>query len=229
MIIKSKIKQVLSTLKFGCYSEQDVAIDFTASLLNVEFEGLNKIGPRTKIYNSRLGYGSYVANDSTLTGTRIGRYCSLGPNIAMPTGLHPTSEFASTSPLFFSLAGQAGKSFVDSQKFEENRFVEDDWLRIIGNDVWIGGNVVLLEGIRIGDGAIVGAGSVVTKDLPPYSISAGVPAKVIRYRFDQGIINRLLASRWWDRDPEWIESNADSFECVETLIELLEGDDSCWG
>lgn len=227
MDIKAEIKRVLSILKFGSHLGQDVAIDFTASLGNVEFEGLNKVGARTRIYNSRLGYGSYIANDSTLTGTRIGRYCSLGPHITMPTGLHPTSEFASTSPLFFSLAGQAGRSFVGEQKFKENRFAEDSWLRLIGNDVWIGGNVVILEGTRIGDGAIVGAGSVVTKDLPPYSISVGVPAKVIRYRFDQKTIDRLLASKWWERDPEWVESHADAFERVETLIGLLEGEGPC--
>lgn len=227
MSLKSSAKQALAAIKFRRYQGRDVVIDYSASLGSVEFEGLNKVGARTRMYNSRLGYGSYVANDSTLTGTRVGRYCSLGPNIAMPTGLHPTSGFASTSPLFFSRAGQVGRPFVSRQKFAENRFAEDGCLRVIGNDVWIGGNVVILEGVRIEDGAIVGAGSVVTKDLPPYSISVGVPAKVIRYRFDRQTIDRLLATRWWERDPEWVESNADAFERVEALIGLLEGEEAC--
>ena len=169
-----------------------------------------------------MGYGSYVANDSVLTGVHCGRYCSLGPNIYTPTGIHPTERFASTSPLFFSIAVQLGRSFVSRQKFEEFRFADGEHLRVIGNDVWLGGNVVILEGVTIGDGAVVGAGGVVTKDLPPYSISVGVPAKVIGYRFDSQTIEKLLATKWWERDPSWIEANSDAFENAERLLEMLE-------
>lgn len=144
MSIKSIACKVFAAAKYYRYRALDVSIDRSASLRSVELEGLNKIGARTKIYDSRLGYGSYVANDSVVTGTKMGRYCSLGPNIAMPTGLHPTSGFASTSPLFFSLRDE-NRSFVSKQKFNENRFAEDGWLRVIGNDVWIGGNAVILE------------------------------------------------------------------------------------
>lgn len=227
MSVKSAIRKAVERLKFGRYLEHDVSIDWSATVAGVEFEGLNKIGPRTRVFNSFFGYGSYVANDSVLTGVRCGRYCSIGPNISMPTGLHPTSKFASTSPLFFSTKGQLGRTFVSRQRFDECRFAADGYLRVIGNDVWVGGNVVILEGVTIGDGAIIGAGSVVTKDLPPYSISVGVPARVIRYRFDSETVERLCETRWWDRGPEWVEANAEAFENVTDLLGLLEGGTRC--
>lgn len=220
-------RRIIAGVKFGRYRRQGVSVDRTATLGNVDFEGLNKVGARARVFNSSIGYGSYIANDSTLTGVSLGRYCSLGPNISMPTGLHPTSGFASTSPLFFSLSGQLGQTYVSHQKFAENRFADGGYLRVIGNDVWIGGNVVVLEGVRIGDGAIIGAGSVVVKDLPPYSISVGVPARAVRYRFDRETVDRLLTTKWWERDPEWIKSHAEAFEDVSLLLELLEGGAKC--
>ncbi|WP_288736468.1 CatB-related O-acetyltransferase [uncultured Enorma sp.] len=227
MTFKSSVRSAIEHLKFRRYLKEDVSINVSATVRGVEFEGLNKVGARTRVFNSRFGYGSYVANDSVLAGVSCGRYCSLGPNISTPTGLHPTSGFASTSPLFFSTKGQLGTTYVNRQKYDECRFAGDGYLRVIGNDVWIGGNVVILEGVTIGDGAIVGAGSVVTKDLPPYSISVGVPAKVVKYRFDQQTIERLCRTRWWDRTPDWVRLNADAFENVAELLALLEREPNC--
>lgn len=223
MSIKTAAKRAIRRLRYPqLRGRNDVIINNAVDIKSSTFEGLNAVGARSRIYESAFGYGSYVGPDSAIIGTRVGRYCSLGPDVSMPTGLHPTTGFASTSPLFFSTAGQLGRSFVDRQKFTEYKYAEDGYLRVIGNDVWIGGNVVILEGVTVGDGAILGAGCVVTKDMPPYSICVGVPARPIKYRFDRETIDRLLATRWWERDPGWVEANADAFKDVQELLELLE-------
>ena len=91
----------------------------------------------------------------------------------------------------------------------------------IGNDVWIGLNVVVMDGVSIGDGAVIGAGAVVTKDIPPYAIAVGVPAKVIKYRFSEDIIHRLLKTRWYDQPDEVIKKLP--FDNIEKCLEILEG------
>lgn len=79
----------------------------------------------------------------------------------------------------------------------------------IGNDVWIGNNVMIMDGVTIGDGAIIAAGSIVTKDVEPYVVCAGIPAKAIKSRFDKDKVDKLLELRWWDKSPEWIKKNID--------------------
>ena len=89
----------------------------------------------------------------------------------------------------------------------------------IGNDVWIGLNATILDGVTIGDGAIVAAGAVVTKDVPPYAVVGGVPAKIIKYRFTESQIDFLLKFRWWEKDRKWIQQNYKRFQDIESFIE----------
>jgi carbonic anhydrase/acetyltransferase-like protein (isoleucine patch superfamily) len=89
---------------------------------------------------------------------------------------------------------------------------------VLGNDVWVGTGAFIRQGIVVGDGAIVAAGAAVTRDVPPFAIVGGVPARVIRYRFDAQTIERISASRWWDRDEDWIRRNARLFCDVERLL-----------
>ena len=92
----------------------------------------------------------------------------------------------------------------------------------IGNDVWVGNDVRIIGGVKIGDGAVIGSCALVTKDVEPYSIVGGVPAKVIKKRFSDDIISKLLETKWWNKDAEWISSNAEIFDNVENLLEELE-------
>lgn len=109
---------------------------------------------------------------------------------------------------------------MKQNKFEDFHYL--DSLKgisvVIGSDVWIGARAAILEGVTIGDGAVVAAGAVATKDVPPYAIVGGVPAKIIKYRFDEETIKKLLELKWWDKDMDWIVEHACMFEKVENLL-----------
>lgn len=128
-------------------------------------------------------------------GCKIGRYCSIGYNVQIGPPEHP-AWFYSTSPSVYRF-----------QEIKELCFwPKDDIVNppIIGNDVWIGSNAIILQGNTVGDGAIIAAGAVVTKDVPPYTIYGGVPAKKIKDRFDNVLKQKILDSQWWNHDKEWI-------------------------
>jgi acetyltransferase-like isoleucine patch superfamily enzyme len=179
-------------------------------------EGRNKI-ERFSVFGGVLGYGSYIGANSIVIG-KIGRYCSIADKVHFITGTHPTREFVSTHPAFYSLKKQAGFSYVAKQKFEENpKLKNEDYSIIVGNDVYIGYGVVIIGPVRIGDGAVIAANSTVVKDVEPYSIVAGSPAKEIRKRFDSNTIDFLLKFKWWDKDEEWLKKNAEQFSNIEVF------------
>lgn len=189
---------------------------------NIVFEGRNYIGAFTRIGNIQLGYGSYISNDSQIFSSKIGRYTSIGPNTKIILGSHPTKKFVSTHPMFYSKKPIVGYSYVNNQKFDEFSYIDEEknYQVHIGNDVWIGASVTILQGISIGDGAIVSAGAVVTKDVAPYSIVGGVPARHIKYRFEENDVVKLLDLKWWDKDEGWLVNNAEYFDNVNKLLEV---------
>ena len=188
-------------------------------------EGNNKIYNNTKLIDSFVGFGTYISQNTKMINTTIGRYCSIAENVEIVLGKHPVDTFVSTHPAFFSLEKQSGFTYVESQKFEEHSFVNKESKNdkrqsvLIGNDVWIGRNVLIMEGVTIGDGAIIGAGSIVTRDVDSFSISAGIPARNIKYRFTQSQIKFLLQYKWWEKDEKWLKENIKKFEDVEQFYE----------
>ncbi len=108
-------------------------------------------------------------------------------------------------------------SYIKENKYNDSVKIDNKWDIIIENDVWIGSDVKFLQGIRIGDGAVIGAGALVTKDVAPYAIVGGVPAKLIRKRFSDEDIEFLLELKWWDKGEEWIKENAEYFEDIDIL------------
>ena len=188
--------------------------------LSTKFEGHNKILSNVILDKVNIGYGTYIGNNSIFYNTVIGRYCSIGSNIKTIVSTHPTNKFVSTHPAFFSTKKQAGFTYTTKNSFEEIKYInkESKTSIIIGNDVWIGDNVTILGGVKIGDGAIIGANSFVNKDVEPYVIQAGIPAKKIKYRFDKDEIEYLLRFKWWDKDTNWIKENAHKFNNIKEFI-----------
>jgi len=191
------------------------------------FEGKNALYSNTRFSNSFLGYGSYISKNSDIRFTKIGRYCAIGDFVRTYLGKHPSNNYVSIHPAFFSPNSQAGFTYVDKSLFPEHTFIQpgNEFVVEIGNDVWIGNNVIIMDGIKIADGAIIGAGSIVTKSVPAYSIVAGNPAKIIKYRFNEDQIDFLLKSRWWELEPEWLEENYKLFSSIDEFIKTLTNND----
>lgn len=182
---------------------------------NIILEGKNKIGNNCKI-GGKLGVGTYVGNNCYLIAD-IGRYSAIANDVKIIVGNHPTKTFVSIHPCFYSI-NSAHFSYIKKNKFKEiDRFSENCYVKI-GNDVWIGEHVRILSGVTIGNGSIIAAGSIVTKDVPEYSIYGGVPAKLIRKRFSNDQINQLNKIKWWDKDEKWLIKNADLFDNIEDAL-----------
>ncbi len=186
---------------------------------DVCFEGKNVIGNNTK-FSGKIGRGSYIGQNCFINAS-IGRYCSISNNVSVVSGKHPVSEFVSTHPCFYSTKKQAGFTYVTKDLFKENP-KKDGVSVIIGNDVWIGYGAIILSGVTIGDGAVVAAGAVVNRDVEPYSVVGGVPAKLIKKRFEDEDIDSLLKLKWWDMPEEWIKENASEFGNVKRLVAVAE-------
>lgn len=184
------------------------------------FEGRNCVGIRTILYSSELGYGSYVGNDNLFVCVKVGRYCSIGNNIKVIHLTHPTYG-VSTHPAFYS-TDSAVFTYVDEDKEKESLCTKDGWHCEIGNDVWIGSHVLIRGGVKIGDRAVIAMGSVATKNVPPYAVVGGVPARIIKYRFEQEKINSLMKLQWWNKGEKWICDHADLFMDTENFLEKFE-------
>lgn len=209
------LKNFIISQKYDSMIEKSAKIDKYS-----KFQGKNRVCNGARIINSKFGYASYVGINSNIINTSIGKFSSIGPNVDTIIGRHPTHTYVSTHPAFFSLRKQVGFTYIKEQKFSEFKYSDkNDMYSIkIGNDVWIGSNVKIIEGVTIGDGAIIAAGSLVAKNVEPYSIVGGVPAKVIKLRFNKDQIKFLLDFKWWDKDEKWLKKNAADFDNIEKFM-----------
>ena len=143
------------------------------------------------IRECQIGDYTYIARNCWISYTSIGKFCSIGPNLVCGWGVHPVDGI-STHPMFYSTMKQNGMTLSTHNKVQERKPIK------IGNDVFIGMNVTILDNVTIGDGAVIGAGAVVSKDIPPYAIAVGNPIHILKYRFDEETIKKLLELKWWD-------------------------------
>ncbi len=189
------------------------------------FEGMNMVAEQTFFFGS-LGYGSYIGGGGFVSA-EIGRFTSIGPNCRYLNATHAYTEpYVTTCPLFFSLSKSKNPqhmTYADRQMFDEFRFYdkERELVNKIGSDCWIGKDVTLIGGVEIHDGAVVLAGAYVTKDVPPYAIVGGIPARVIRYRYDQETIDFLLKVKWWNMPSEWYKEHWHLMTDIEAFKEYF--------
>lgn len=185
-------------------------------LPNVEIGEHSTIARNCKIYrNVRVGRFTFINEYSQIDSNTesIGNFCSISHNVKIGMGPHPM-DYLSTSPILFL----KDRGFISEDIYDEYK---DKGYSVIGNDVWIGANVIVLAGVKVADGAIIAAGSVVTKDVPPYAIVGGLPAKIIKYRFDKNTINQLMELKWWEMNIEDIAKHYKKFPNIHESIKSL--------
>jgi acetyltransferase-like isoleucine patch superfamily enzyme len=195
LIKKMKAKGISTLLRPGSMLPDDVVFEPPCSLkwMNVS-------------HSLHLGAFSYAVSGFYF-GCRIGRYCSFGEQIQIGRHPHPM-HWVSTSPFFYvKYTNVLDMDLPENIELDAPRDFKKGGrpviakLTVIGNDVWIGHGAFILPGVTVGDGAVIAAMSVVTKDVPPYALVAGSPAKVVRYRFAETNIKALQASKWWEFAP----------------------------
>lgn len=171
----------------------------------------SKVSPKAKIWrfakldHAVIGDYSYIGPKARVVHATVGKFCSIANETCIGMGTHPLNHISS-SPIFYSPINGTGHKWVKRRgSFEEYKHVK------IGNDVWVGHRAMILGGVTIGNGAVIAAGAIVTKDVPPFAIVGGVPAKIIKYRFSEDMIEELLKSEWWEKGEEWIKSHLLNF------------------
>ncbi len=195
-------------------------IDASARVRGCRLGRYTEVGARTSLVESTLGDYSYIVNDGDVIYTTIGKFCSIAAMVRINPGNHPMWR-ASQSHFTYRTSAY----FEDTE--DESSFF--DWRRAhpvaIGHDVWIGHGAIILPGRTIGNGAVVAAGAVVTKDVAPYSIVAGTPARLVCQRFEADIAARLQALHWWDWSHERLRGALEDFRRlpVEGFLGKYEG------
>lgn len=176
------------------------------------FTKYSEIRRFVKLKNSRVGKYSRINPNCKLSNTTVGNFTAIGRDSSSGLGQHPLN-YVSSQNIFYK-RNNLNNKWVNKINFPSRQIT-------IGNDVWIGVESLIMDGVSIGDGAVVGARAVVTKDVPPYSIVVGQPAKVLKYRFSPEVIERLLEIKWWNLSDKEISSKVQFFREPKITLEII--------
>lgn len=209
----NRIRFTIHMLKIRFNNPTAIIQSKTSVDSNSDLGNFVKLHSRVSLADTKLGRYSYVGSDSFIQNTNIGSFCSIGSLVRIGLPSHPT-HYISTSPLFYDM-----RLFKGSKVLFKAHNPAIKALTIIGSDVWIGENVLILAGVTVGTGAVIGAGSVVTKDVRPYSIVVGNPAREIRTRFPEETIDRILGTKWWEKDDTYLSHVARHYDDVTTFLD----------
>ena len=182
---------------------------------NSTFEKTSALRKFSICHNSKIGKYSSVSSYTKLINVSLGNFTVIARESRIGLGPHPTNLLTTHSIFYKNKPWGFHPEWVQKADFDENKRT------IVGNDVWIGSRSIVMDGVHIGDGAIVAAGSVVTKDVPPYAIVGGAPAKIIKYRFSEEMIKRLLEIKWWNLPDEKITEVINLFHIKNPSLEDL--------
>jgi phosphonate metabolism protein (transferase hexapeptide repeat family) len=189
-------------------------IDASARIERSELGPYTWIGLGSSIVESTFGDYSYTAGDVSIIYSAVGKFCSIASHARLNPGNHPMERVTQHHMTYRRV--QYGFAETDDEDFF-------DWRRAhkvtVGHDVWIGHGAILLPGVSVGTGAVIGAGAVVTKDIAPYTIAVGVPARPLRERFPAAVAETLLAIAWWDWPRELLEERFADFNDLSGFLE----------
>lgn len=184
-----------------------------SSIIRSNIHNKSKVCSQSHLVNVSLEKYSYIGNNCQLVYVSIGKFCSISDNVIIGGASHPI-HWVSSSPLFYRDKNILRKNFSDAEYLPYKNTT-------IGSDVWIGNGALIKSGLNIEHGAVIGMGAVVTKDVGPYEIWAGNPAKLIKKRFDDKTISQLLEYCWWDRTDAEISDKAKYFEDPKLLLDKV--------